>query len=310
MATNQYVNSFNNGLSGEQGLYEDLIIESIKMYGFDALYLPRNIAGVDTILNEEILSKFDKSYAVEMYLLEADGFGGEDFLSKFGVTVADTCTLVVAVKRWKTLVQNDLNNIDPTRDRPYEGDLIYLPFSKSLFEIRFVEDQEQFYRLNHLPTYQLRCELFRYESQDFDTGVAAIDDLESRWADITNVRISIVAGTFIKNEKVTLTTEDGVIIRAEIVRAPRTLSSDLYGLANISYPAGEFESLDGGTSISGDTSGAEGIVTVVIGLDDPYTIADPYMPEILNTPFEDNAAFELKKPDFIDFSLDNPFGDL
>jgi hypothetical protein len=302
MPTNQYVNSFNSGLVGEQSLFEDLIIESIKMYGFDVCYLPRGIVEVDKILNEEILAQFAELHVIEMYLTQMDGFEGEDFLSKFGLQVADQCTLVVSVKRWNELVKDNLNDLEQTR--PHEGDLIYLPFSKTLFEIRFVEDESPFYKLNQLPTYEMRCELFTYEGQDFATGNDDIDDIEGIYGTTLAAAITLTSGTFEVGEKITLTDPQGVVVTGELVKVDESGPDALYSFTNITYPAGEYVGLTAGSSLSGDGSGATGIVNEIIGIDD-----DRY-PQIDVDPFDSNDDFEQKQNEILDFDEDNPFGEL
>ena len=61
--------------------------------------------------------------------------------------------------------------------RPKEGDLIYFPLGKRLFEVKFVEHEKPFYQLQKNYVYELRCELFRYEDEDIDTGIETIDEL-------------------------------------------------------------------------------------------------------------------------------------
>jgi hypothetical protein len=65
-----------------------------------------------------------------------------------------------------------------TNNRPAEGDLIYFPLVKKLFEIKFVEHETIFYQSGRLQTYDLRCELFTYSSERLDTGIADIDVIE------------------------------------------------------------------------------------------------------------------------------------
>ena len=167
MPTNTYF-GFDN--FGEQRLIEDLTIEALKIYGQDVYYLPRSIVEEDKIMNEEVESQFNDSYMIEMYLANVDGFDGNGtLLQKFGLEIRDEVTLIVARRRWEQLVGFFNNNID--QERPYEGDLIYIPYSKTLFEVRFVEHEKPFYQLNDLPVYELQCEMFEYESQDFDTGI-------------------------------------------------------------------------------------------------------------------------------------------
>jgi hypothetical protein len=299
---NSYFQSFNTGVASEQDLYEDLIIESIQIYGFETYYLPRHIVEEDDLLNEEISSKFDKAYQMEMYLQELDGFEGEDILSKFGYQTNDSCTLVIAKRRWDTLGPGDA--YDPKQTRPLEGDLVYIPFSDTMFEIRFVEDQKPFFQLNDLPVYQLQCDLFDYESQDFDTGISDIDDIEGNWADASNVFVTITSGTFTAGEKVTMVTGAGVTIKAEYTKTIASDSGTIFSLTDITYPAGEFVPLSSGSSITGDESGAAGVVGTVIGLDNSEYDSTS------NDKYQDNSTFENAGIDFLDFSEDNPFGEL
>ena len=50
MPTNVY---FDTGTTSEQRLYEDLIIEQLKIYGQDVYYLPRKIVNKDNIFGED-----------------------------------------------------------------------------------------------------------------------------------------------------------------------------------------------------------------------------------------------------------------
>ena len=174
MATNLY---FSDKVVSEQRLYEDIVIESLKMYGQDVYYLPRTIVDKDEIFNEDIPSQFSNAYKVEMYIENVDGFDGEgDLFTKFGVEIRDEATFIVSRKRFgNTAAQYD-NEIDG--ERPREGDLIYLPMSKSLFEISHVEDEQPFYQIANLPTYKCRAQLFEYSGEDLDTGVIDIDNIE------------------------------------------------------------------------------------------------------------------------------------
>ena len=78
MATNHYFQSgIPMGMRSESHLHEDLIIECLKIYGFDVLYLNRESVNEDLILNEDPLNKFTNAYQIEMYLENVDGFGGD-----------------------------------------------------------------------------------------------------------------------------------------------------------------------------------------------------------------------------------------
>ena len=178
MPVNHYFQAGNGiGDTSEKRLYEDLIIEGLKIYGQDVYYLPRTLVNQDLVLGEDVLSKFDQSYLVEMYIETTDGFAGEqELISKFGLEIRDDTTFVIAKRRWQDQVDNTATLIKD--GRPNEGDLIYVPLFNSFFEISFVEDQEPFFQLGNLPVYKLRATKFEYSSERLDTGVTAIDEAE------------------------------------------------------------------------------------------------------------------------------------
>jgi hypothetical protein len=177
MATNIY---FSQKVKSEQNLYEDIIIESLKIYGQDIYYLPRDIIREDRILGDDIQSSFNSSYRIEMYIQNTEGFDGEgDLFTKFGVQIRDQATFIVSRKRWNAVVSRYDNEINSVR--PREGDLIYLPLSNSLFQIMHVEHDQPFYQLSNLPTYKMRCELFEYSGESLDTGHGDIDEIEERY---------------------------------------------------------------------------------------------------------------------------------
>jgi len=175
MATNVF---FSQAVKTEQNLIEDLVVESLRMYGHNCYYLPRKIVNEDTILGDAADSKFEDAYEVEMYLEGIEGFEGEgDLYSKFGVEVRDTATFILSRRSWERFVSLDANLA--TGLRPNEGDLIYFPLSKSVFEIKFVEHENPFYQLGKLYVFKLTCDLFEYSGEDFDTNIEALDvDLE------------------------------------------------------------------------------------------------------------------------------------
>ena len=123
MATNVH---FSQAVQTEQNLVEDLVVESLRMYGHNVYYLPRKIVNEDTILGDAANSSFEDAYEVEMYLEGVEGFEGEgDLYSKFGVEVRDTANFVISRRSWERFVSLDANLA--TGLRPNEGDLIYFP---------------------------------------------------------------------------------------------------------------------------------------------------------------------------------------
>ncbi len=177
--TNLYFN--NHAFSGEQNLIEDLIIESIRIYGVDCYYMPRTLVDKDLVFGEDTLSKFDHAYLIEMYIKSVDGFEGEgDFLSKFNIEIRDEMVLTVSQRRFGEEVS--LTNTTEDIGRPAEGDLIYFPLNNKVFEVKFVEHEAVFYQMGSLQTYDLRCELFEYSHERLDTGINAIDSIEDAYS--------------------------------------------------------------------------------------------------------------------------------
>ena len=169
MATNFY---FNKSYSREQGLVEDLTVESIQINGIDLKYLPRTYVNLDTIFREDMLSLFNRAYTIEGYVRESTGFGGQhELISKFGLEIRDSVTFDIAKRRYKEEIGNYVNNT-----RPMEGDLIYFPITENYFEIKFVNVTSPFYQLGKNFVYELKCDLFEFSSEQIDTGIPDIDE--------------------------------------------------------------------------------------------------------------------------------------
>ena len=176
MTTNVY---FSKGTPNEQHLYEDLAIEAIQIYGHDVFYIPRTLVNKDELFGEDALSRFDDAYGIEMWMETQEGYEGEkELISRFGLEIRDETTFVVSRRRWDNTVSSDANLIVNTR--PDEGDLIYMPTVKKLFEISFVDHDDPFYQIDNLPVYKLYCRTFEYSSEVLDTGIYAIDDIETK----------------------------------------------------------------------------------------------------------------------------------
>ena len=163
-------NLFPRGTVSEQNLTERLIIESIRQYGQEFFYIPRTLVAVDDILGEDNLSKFQHSYMIEGYLDNIDNFGGNGmFMSKFGMYIEEQGQITIARSRWEQLVAKYGTVTIPSR--PAEGDLMYFPLSKGIFEIKYVEHQNPFYQLGRLYVYKLKVELFQYNSERIETDI-------------------------------------------------------------------------------------------------------------------------------------------
>ena len=154
---------FTQGTSNEQYLIEDLIIESLRIYGKEVFYIPRTLVSKDDILGEDRLSKFTSLFPIEVYFENVTEFEGQGaFIQKFGLMMEQSATLVVARRRWEQLIGRFGATTLP--NRPNEGDLIYFPMTKGLFEIKFVKHQDPFYQLGKLYVYKMQVELFQYAS--------------------------------------------------------------------------------------------------------------------------------------------------
>ena len=202
MTTNHFFQGGNSiGATGEQRLVEDLVLESLKIYGHDIYYMPRTLVNKDTIFDEDELSRFTQAYPLEMYLDNVNGYEGQgDIFTRFGLEVRDQATFVMAKRRWEDLVLTSGGTFTQ-QARPSEGDLLYFPKTKSIFEIKYVDFQNPFYQLNQIYVFRLTCELFEYSSEDLDTGIAAIDNIETKYSqDMLEFQILQESGKLLLNE--------------------------------------------------------------------------------------------------------------
>lgn len=215
MTTNVFFNNYE--ATGEQRLIEDLIVESIRIYGQEVYYIPRTTVDLDEILNEDALREYDRAILIEMYIKNIEGFGGQgDFLSKFSIEINDSITFTVARKSFT----EDISGVVPAIIRPREGDLVYFPLNGKIFEIKFVEHEAIFYQIGSLQTYDIRCELFEYSNEVFHTGVASIDRIMQYSFDQNTAGILTENGLL-------LTTEAGnVILREEFSIRQRDAEAD------------------------------------------------------------------------------------
>ena len=276
MPTNVY---FDTGTKPEQHLYEDLMIEQLKIYGQDVYYIPRTLVKEDNLLGEDVLSKFGDAYQIEMYFENVEGYEGEkEIMSKFGLQMNEDVTFVVARRRFEQLVSHDSNLIVKTR--PNEGDLVYFPKVKKIFEISFVDHDDPFYQVHNVPAFKLKCKTFEYSSEDMDTGIAEIDAIETdNSLDQLVYQITMEqSGTY--NEGIELESGDGNL---------------------------EQETQTGGTDniIGEDETGGENVVLET----GDYIIQEAYVTETI----DENAMndfFDKQDDTVIDFTESNPFGDI
>ena len=298
---------FSQAVKSEQSLYEDLIVESLQIYGQDIYYVPRTLVSRDNILGEDPASKFDDAYLMEAYLENIDGFeGAGDLMSKFGLEIRDEATFVISRRVWERLVGKFSSNvIDP---RPQEGDVIFLPMTNSFFEINFVEDDSPFYQLSNLPVYRMQCSLFEYADEDFDTGIETIDLKTGQSAYQVFLDVTVSGGNhFEVGETVSQIVSTGITVSGEVQQ--RTKTSDIagtYGISNIGVTGSAGVAKDFIVSstavLTGGTNSYTGTITKV------YDVSDNTQTFTTDGAAE-NVAIELEADSFIDFTESNPFGD-
>jgi hypothetical protein len=303
---------FSQNNKPEQDLVEDLVIEALKIYSQDVYYIPRALVSRDAILNEAIESQFTDANLIEMYIENVDGFDGDGTLfSKFGLEIREQATFVVSRKRWHEVV--GVWDATPNSDRPNEGDLIYLPLTKSLFEVKWVETKSPFFQLSKVPVWKMTCELFEYGNEEIKTGIEDIDTIQLDQATEYIVSIDVGNGTdFAIGERVTQ------------VLAPATVSTaamEIYGsvtkfdaanklltIGLVKTNTGKFNKFtvtSGSTDkLVGTTSGASWSITKVWDIDD--TTDRTFQ---TNSQQAQNHSFEQEGNANLVFDEMNPFGE-
>tara|TARA_X000001316_G_C922057_1_gene36837 strand:+ start:1320 stop:2216 length:897 start_codon:yes stop_codon:yes gene_type:complete len=294
MARNVY---FTDKVRSEQNLYEDIVIESLKIYGQDVYYIPRDILNEDRIFGDDVPSRFNSSHKIEMYIENVQGFEGEgDLFTRFGVEIRDEATFVVSRRRWLNTVNKYDNEI--TSVRPLEGDLIYLPMTNKLFQIQHVEHEQPFYQLSNLPVFKLRATLFEYNDEDLDTGIASIDNIEADYA-YTYILTLNRDGIIEAGETVTqiLDSASNLTITGEITKWSD--SDNKLHVVHVGASDGKYHNF---------------ITTRHVTISGTYRSDSAYTPTLISeenqiSSNEQNTDFRTGSLDFLDFSESNPFGD-
>jgi hypothetical protein len=292
MPTNVYFNNYKS--HGEQSLVEDLIVESIKIMGFDAFYLPNdNDQARDLLYGEDPVKKFQSAFPVEMYLSSdpLDYIGKKDFFSKFGLEIKDDVNVLVSRRSFQQRVPQN------TFTRPREGDLVYIPFlngTGELFEIKFAEQSKDFHMLGRPAPYfyELNLEKFKYSQEIIDTGNADIDSTVTNNAYTISLDLGRGSGYFTAKE-IVYQSADQTQANATVVAIVQTFNavSNTLTVTNI---AGEFVNA---VEIIGSSSNSRYILATYDPLED-NSYSETY----------DNKHIDLSSEGVIDFSETNPFG--
>jgi len=302
MARNVY---FSHGTKNEQYLLEDLTIESISIYGQEMFYIPRTLVAKDDILGEDRMSKFQNAYPIDMYLETVDGFAGQGaFVQKFGLMMEQSATLTVARRTWEKFVGKHTDIILP--NRPAEGDLLYFPLTKGLFEIKFVDHQDPFYQLKKLYVYRLQVELFQYGSEKIETGYKEIDTFESLktfstdvtrsvYGEVLNINVTNSGSGYTSIPAVTISGGGGLGATAVAILGTASNAGKVIQVT-ITNPGSQYTSIPTVT-ISAPTSGvtATAIATIHSNIDNVNSFGN-------NNKFKEEALAHV-------FDTSNPFGD-
>lgn len=157
----------------EQRLLEELVMESIRIYGQDIYYLPLVSVNKDTLYGEIPLARYNNAYPVEMYIKNVDGFGGDGtFLSKFNIEIRDEIEFSISSRVFAEEV-----GVAEDLFRPREGDLLWFPMVGRMFKISYVNERPVFHQLGTIAFVDLKCQMFEYSNEVFNTGIYEIDQI-------------------------------------------------------------------------------------------------------------------------------------
>lgn len=304
---------FSQAVRSEQNLYEDLIVESLKIYGQDVYYIPRTLVNRDAILDEDPASKFDDAYLIEAYLENVDGFNNTiDLYSKFGLEIRDEAEFIISRKVWERRVATaDSAYSGAINPRPREGDLLFMPMTNKFFEIKFVEDDKPFYQLSNLPVYKLTTELFEYSAEDFDTEIEVIDDIANENYQVAMDVTLVTASQYLEvGERVVQTLDSTVPIRisGEVVQRTKSSTTSMRLFLDQIQVSGTTDYKNWNTATGNSITGTvTGVGATIITLFDSSTDTTGTM--WADDELAQNVDFETVADGFLDFSEVNPFGD-
>lgn len=204
---NPYFNNYNRPRTHR--LIDNMVTEAIKKFGLGVKYLPVKNRAFDRLMFEDPIHYFEIAADLEAYVLDFDGFKGDrDILMKFGMEIRDQVSIVISKRRFRQIkteklgLENGWNfslesanllnsdsshgvvledgtreGYDIDRIRPYEGDLIYIPMTGGIYEIKKVYFENNFYSFGSLYTFELKLELLEYSSEVFNTSNEIINNI-------------------------------------------------------------------------------------------------------------------------------------
>ena len=274
-----------NASAQEQKFIENLVVESIEIYGQDIYYVPRTIVSQDSIFEEDSDGKFESAKPIRAYVNNVEGWEGQgELLTKFGIRIEDKTTFIFSREKFKENV--DDSTVLNVEGRPNEGDLIWFPITKHLFEIKFVEVERPFYQLGRNYVWECQCELFEYSDEEINTGITELDAIETAFANA--ITVGLVAGgtgDFTVGETVTGGSSN---VTAEVKSWDNTTRTLIVINRSGTFTVPE--------TLTGGTSGAS------------FTTATYNTIDNANIEYDQNNDFETLDNQIIDFTEANPFG--
>lgn len=282
MPTNPYIDFWSD--TAEQNLLQSLMTESIQMFGTEVRYLPVTLRKEDQLYEEDTLRKFTQAVSIEMYLDNVQGWDAQgDFMSKFGLQMKDQITMRVSRPRFLELVSPISG-----KERPMEGDLIYLPPPvDALMEIVHVVHERapgQFYPLGKLTYFQVKLESYTSNQEEITTGDPDIDVVDYEENNALQLVMGAGTGTYVVGETVYQGTTVAEASGSGMVS--KWYEEDGIWYLNVVHTQGTFSQ---GISIKGATSEAS------------YTIAEtPIINENPNDKVDDNRYLDLESLDIVD----------
>ena len=294
MPTNLYFNNYNS--NAEQRVIEDLIVESIKIMGFDAFYLPNdNDIARDLLYGEDPIKKFQSAYPLEMYLSSdpLDYQGQQEFFSKFGLEIKDSVNVMLSKRSFAQRVPQTIMT------RPREGDLVYVPFlngTGELYEITFSEQSKDFHMLGRKQPYfyELKLEKFKYSQEVIDTGTEEIDEIVEQNAYTIKLITGAGTGTY-ELDEIVYQSNDNTFANATCQAVVQTWSPNT-SILTITTIKGTFAT---NMRVIGQSSNARYLLTTY----------DPYLDNVADSSYG-NKTIKTESDSIIDFSESNPFGSL
>jgi hypothetical protein len=293
MATSQYFNNY--GAQNEQRLFEDLIVESIQIMGFDGYYLPNdNDVSRDLLYGEDPLKRFVSAFPLELYLSSALEYTGEkEFFSKFGLEIKNNVSVILSKRTFSQRVPQS------SFDRPREGDLIYVPVlngTGELFEIKFVDHTKDFFTLGRkIPYfYEMQLEKFKFSNEVIGTGISDIDIISVQDSYTINLDMQRSDASYLEKE-IVFQSDDGSYANANTVAVVSSWDKNTKTL-HVTNIAGEFKL---NANVIGQTSNA----SIMLLAYDPLDVT-------LTREVYDNKVIQTEADQIIDFSETNPFGEI